>query len=155
MISPIYIAVIALLAIHATAFTLHQLGASRQTSLKSRFLSMATTMQPVPPQTPPKVPPPVPLEVRTKRQMIVPTVSELNNAVRRSRRTESSKDFCMKSGGYPDKDVKEGVYLLVWSMLTKNLELEELKRAKSAAEKEGRIADAMRYADDLSTFGLI
>lgn len=159
-----------LICIQAVAFSRRGILASvvRARSTHAHF-SMATTMKPpvvsrglvsgsgnsVRVAAAAKPAPIVPVEKRTNRQMIVPSINELDNAVRTSTRTRASKEFCIKSCGYPNREVKEGVYLLLWSTMTKHLELEELKLAKAMAEKEGRKSDVMRYEADLAAFGLI
>lgn len=52
----------------------------------------------------------------------VPSLREIEDAAKVSERSVASKTFCSRSGGYPDLDVKDGIYLLLWASMTQNLQ---------------------------------
>lgn len=69
-------------------------------------------------------PPPaiVVVEDRTISIVAVPSLREIEDAAKISERSVASKTFCSRSGGYPDLDVKDGIYLLLWASMTQNLQ---------------------------------
>ena len=69
-------------------------------------------------------PPPasVVVEDRTISIVAVPSLREIEDAAKVSERSVASKTFCSRSGGYPDLDVKDGIYLLLWASMTQNLQ---------------------------------
>ena len=69
-------------------------------------------------------PPPaiVVVEDRTVSVVAVPSLREIEDAAKVSERSVASKTFCSRSGGYPDLDVKDGIYLLLWASMTQNLQ---------------------------------
>ena len=69
-----------------------------------------------------KVPVSVTVEERKISVKAVPSLSEIEVAAKNSERSKASKTFCSRSGGYPDLDVKEGIYLLLWASMTHNLQ---------------------------------
>ena len=72
-----------------------------------------------------KVQPKVVLEERRISVIAVPSLREIEEAAKISERSKASKTFCSRSGGYPDLDVKDGIYLLLWASMTHNLHQEQ------------------------------
>lgn len=68
-----------------------------------------------------KVPATVVVEERKISVIAVPSLREIEIAAKSSERSTASKTFCSRSGGYPDLDVKDGIYLLLWASMTHNL----------------------------------
>lgn len=68
-----------------------------------------------------KVPAAVVIEERKISVIAVPSLREIEIAAKSSERSMASKTFCSRSGGYPDLDVKDGIYLLLWASMTHNL----------------------------------
>ena len=69
-----------------------------------------------------KAPINVVVEERKISVKAVPSLSEIETAAKNSERSKASKTFCSRSGGYPDLDVKDGIYLLLWASMTHNLQ---------------------------------
>lgn len=72
-----------------------------------------------------KVQPTVVVEERRISVIAVPSLREIEDAAKGSERSIASKTFCSRSGGYPDLDVKDGIYLLLWASMTHNLHQEQ------------------------------
>ena len=76
------------------------------------------------------------LEERRISVVLVPSIREIEDAAKISERSIASKTFCTRSGGYPDLDVKDGIYLLLWASMTHNLhntQLRSLRKAEKSA----------------------
>jgi hypothetical protein len=52
----------------------------------------------------------------------VPSIHEIVHTAKRIDKTSASKSFFRHSGGYPDSDVKERIYTLLWATMIHNLE---------------------------------
>jgi hypothetical protein len=79
-------------------------------------------------------PPTVVLEERRISIVTVPSIREIEDAAKISERSIASKTFCTRSGGYPDLDVKDGIYLLLWASMTHNLHSTQLRSQILAAK---------------------
>lgn len=79
-------------------------------------------------------PPTVILEERRISIVTVPSIREIEDAAKISERSIASKTFCTRSGGYPDLDVKDGIYLLLWASMTHNLHNTQLQSQNQAVE---------------------
>ena len=65
------------------------------------------------------------IEERATSVTKVPSLRKIEEAAKISERSMASKTFCSRSGGYPDLDVKNGIYLLLWASMTHNLQSED------------------------------
>ena len=65
------------------------------------------------------------IEERVTSVTSVPSLRKIEEAAKTSERSMASKTFCSRSGGYPDLDVKDGIYLLLWASMTHNLQSAE------------------------------
>ena len=65
------------------------------------------------------------MEERVTYVTNVPSLRKIEEAAKISERSMASKTFCTRSGGYPDLDVKDGIYLLLWASMTHNLQSAE------------------------------
>lgn len=65
------------------------------------------------------------IEERVTSVTKVPSLRKIEEAAKISERSMASKTFCSRSGGYPDLDVKDGIYLLLWASMTHNLQSAE------------------------------
>jgi hypothetical protein len=79
-------------------------------------------------------PPTIVLEERRISVVTVPSIREIEDAAKISERSIASKTFCIRSGGYPDLDVKDGIYLLLWASMTHNLHSTQLQSQNRAAK---------------------
>lgn len=77
-------------------------------------------------------PPTIILEERRISIVTVPSIREIEDAAKTSERSKASKTFCTRSGGYPDLDVKDGIYLLLWASMTQNLHNTQLRSKNQA-----------------------
>ena len=72
------------------------------------------------------------------------TIKEFANNIER---TPTSKTFCWKTGGYPDRHIQKSLYSYIW----KNQELKS--KVKEASKKRAAVKTGSK--EDLQTFGLI
>ena len=63
----------------------------------------------------PKVVAPIVVEARQVYTVEVPDITEIEDRAINSKRSSSSKDFCTRSGGYPDIDIKTDIYTLLYA----------------------------------------
>lgn len=54
----------------------------------------------------------------------VPNIEAVEAKARRCEHTTSSKQFCRKSGGYPDLEIKKDIYTLLWASSVQALKVE-------------------------------
>jgi hypothetical protein len=89
--------------------TMDKVSASASESLKRQLIDFK------------KVIPRIITEEKRMALLDVPTLQEVEKNAKISERSIASKTFCSRSGGYPDLDVKDGIYLLLWASMTHNL----------------------------------
>ena len=52
----------------------------------------------------------------------VPKLEDITKSIKKTKRTPQSKDFCIRSGGYPNNDIKYDMYIINACVLLKLLE---------------------------------
>lgn len=80
----------------------------------------------------------------------VSSLSKIIEAAKTTERTVSSKEFCVRSGGYPDRGVRNDIYLHLLASVTYQLENE----IGLQYTNEGNITDELEF-ENLFTFGLV
>lgn len=78
----------------------------------------------------------------------VQSLNVINGAALKSERSHASKEFCVKSGGYPDMNVRNDIYLRLWASVTKQHEMVPL-------QKPAVVKLQLEEVEDLAAFGLI
>ena len=97
----------------------------------------------------PKVVSPTVVESRQVYTVEIPDISEIENRAIHSKRSSSSKEFCTRSGGYPDVDIKTDIYTLLYATQIRNY------KEKQAAFLQDR--SFIKYGsneEDLETWGM-
>ena len=51
----------------------------------------------------------------------IPDLASIRKMSMQSERSDSSKRYCIRSGGYPNDSVKENVYLFLWACAAQNI----------------------------------
>ena len=100
-------------------------------------------------KAPPLVVPPTVVEPRQVYTVEIPNITEIEYRAIHSKRSSSSKQFCTRSGGYPDIDLKTDIYTLLYATQIRNF------KEKQAAFLQDR--SFIKYGtndEDLDTWGM-
>jgi hypothetical protein len=76
----------------------------------------------------------------------IPSLSNIKSKLRNDENKQSEK-YCLLSGGYPNSNVKESVYVNLLLYLNNRLEVEVMRDERRRLKKE--------VLEDLKTFGLL
>jgi hypothetical protein len=72
-----------------------------------------------------------------------------------SKRTSKSKDYCIRSGGYPDSNIKNDIYTYLLATATYQNDLIKASNNKKENLKKEESHQVLNHEEVMATFGIL
>ena len=85
----------------------------------------------------------------------VPKLEDISTAIKKSKRTAQSKEFCVRSGGYPNNAIKYDMYKLLTATALYNHDLQKINNKEKVKIKENRCIELKTVRETMVAFGIL
>jgi len=85
----------------------------------------------------------------------VPSLNEIKATIASSKRTKKSKEFCVRTGGYPDNNIKANIYNYILASSLYQHDLVKIKTAEKEKLKIQKCVELKIEREAMMTFGIL
>jgi len=85
----------------------------------------------------------------------VPKLEDITKSIKKTKRTPQSKDFCIRSGGYPNNDIKYDMYKYITANALCNHDIQKINAKEKVKLKENRCIELKMVRESMMTFGIL
>ena len=85
----------------------------------------------------------------------VPELQAIKTSISETKRSQQSKEFCIRSGGYPNNDIKYTMYKYIAASAIHNNNLQKINANEKSKMKESRCIELKLTRETMMTFGIL